>query len=332
MRAGVSVIICCYNSVLRLPETLRHLAEQNVNPSLAWEIILVDNASTDKTGEIAEALWVQLGSKNPLHIVRESKPGLSHARATGMKSAQYSAAIFCDDDNWLASNYVQDAFSILDENPNIGIVGGWCDGVFEIPLKPYLMPMLPALAVGKVNLNSQHEPETVYGAGMVIRKSCYEHIARVGGDSLLDDRTGKILVSGGDSEICFKAKLAGYRLKFDERLYFRHYMPKGRLTAGYFFRLCLKHVDPVIILNQYAFVYQQFTLPYRLFYYSFMKDYAGRFFYFVPRMLFGKHKFYSLISFLQLVKVGFLVTIKYAYFKSVYQRIVAKKRALTEAP
>lgn len=329
MAAGVSVIVCCYNSVLRLPETLKHLTLQKTQPGLAWEIIVVNNASTDTTAQTAQTLWDEFGSGIPLRVVNEPTPGLSHARAAGIRAAAYSVIVFCDDDNWLSPNYVQDAFLVLEENQNAGIVGGWCEGVFEIPLKPYLVPMLPALAVGKVNLNHQSEPESVYGAGMVIRKSCYEHIVRAGGDSLLSDRTGRVLVSGGDSELCFKAKMAGYALKVDDRLYFKHYIPQERLTARYFFRLCLKHVSPVIILHQYAFVFRG-SRSYGEFLRSFTKDYAGRFLYFLPRMFFGKHKFYSLISFLQLIKVMFLVTVKYTYFKRYYQRILEKKMALAQ--
>lgn len=329
MTEGVSVIVCCYNSATRLPETLRHLALQKLTSPVLWEVIVVDNASTDNTATIARSHWVSMEQPARLTVIEESKPGLSHARAAGMEAASYSIAIFCDDDNWMADTYVQEAYTVMSRHPEAGIAGGWCEGVYEIPLKEYLKPMLPALAIGRQNFDSHQELETVYGAGMVIRKSCYEYITRTGGDSLLDDRKGNVLASGGDSEICFKARLAGYALLFNENLYFRHYMPAGRLTASYFFRLCLKHVSPVIVLSQYAFIYHQGVKSYGSFYRSFMADYVKRFFYFAPRMVLGKHKFYSLISFLQLVKVSALVTFNYSYFKIFYLRIAEKKKALS---
>jgi glycosyltransferase involved in cell wall biosynthesis len=328
MAEGVSVIICCYNSASRIPETLRHLGLQKTTQSVLWEVILVDNASTDNTAAAACSYWANLNQPVKFSIVQEPKPGLSHARAAGIAAASYSIAIFCDDDNWMADNYVEEAYAVMSQHPDVGIAGGWCEGVYEVPLKPYLQAMLPALAIGRQNFDSQHELESVYGAGMVIRKSCYDYITLAGGDSLLDDRKGKVLASGGDSEICFKAKLAGYSLFFDEHLYFRHYMPAGRLSASYFFKLCLKHVSPVIVLNQYAFVYRKGVKSYNAFYRSFMLDYVKRFFYFAPRMILGKHKFYSLISFLQVIKVSALVTFRYSYFKDFYVRIAQKKKAL----
>jgi GT2 family glycosyltransferase len=46
--AGVSVVVCCHNSASRLPTTLHHLAAQEVPRDLGWEVIVVDNASTDR--------------------------------------------------------------------------------------------------------------------------------------------------------------------------------------------------------------------------------------------------------------------------------------------
>ena len=328
MAQGVSVIICCYNSVSRITETLRHLALQKTTRPFLWEVILVDNASTDDIADVAQCYWASWNQPVKLSIIQEPKQGLSHARAAGIAAASYSIAVFCDDDNWMADNYVEEAYALMSRHPEVGIAGGWCEGVYEIPLKQYLQAMLPALAIGRQNFDRQHEVESVYGAGMVIRKSCYEYITQAGGDFLLDDRKGKVLASGGDSEICYKAKLAGYKLVFDEHLYFRHYMPAGRLSASYFFRLCLKHVSPVIVLNQYSFIYRNGVRSYSSFYRSFFLDYAKLFFYFFPRIMLGKHKFYSLISFLQIIKASALVTFRYAYFENFYLRILQKKKAL----
>src|SRR6202035_5061082 len=87
---GVSVIICCYNSVDRLPQTLKHLANQNVPDGLSLEILLVDNASTDHTAERALEIWNQLlpGSMI-LRVIQEPKPGQQFARISGAKAAKY---------------------------------------------------------------------------------------------------------------------------------------------------------------------------------------------------------------------------------------------------
>jgi glycosyltransferase involved in cell wall biosynthesis len=113
---GISVIICCYNSSLRLPKTLEYLSNQATGNLFPWEIILVDNNSSDNTSVIATNFWASLDIDVPLIIVEESKPGLIYARNTGINKANYDFLIFCDDDNWLNKNYLCNVYKILNNN------------------------------------------------------------------------------------------------------------------------------------------------------------------------------------------------------------------------
>ena len=88
------MIICCYNSATRLPQTLKHLAEQQVPQDLNWEVIVVDNNSTDHTAEVAKDLWVQYGSPVNLKVVPEWNPGLSNARKKGVYEAKGEIIMF----------------------------------------------------------------------------------------------------------------------------------------------------------------------------------------------------------------------------------------------
>src|SRR5689334_12658871 len=110
---GVSVILCCYNSATRLPQTFAHLAAQSIRREFPWEIVLVDNASTDNTKDAASDLWRKFNHPAPLKIVDQPIPGLSYARAKGVEVSQYDVIIFCDDDNWLHPDYMYEAYSII---------------------------------------------------------------------------------------------------------------------------------------------------------------------------------------------------------------------------
>src|SRR5687767_6070519 len=151
---GVSVIICCYNSASRISETLRHLANQNVPSGIHWEVILVDNGSTDNTQEVAQNFWIVECSSVPLKIVREEKPGLSHARERGITESRYDIIIFCDDDNLLCDTYIQRASYVMASDNRIGIAGGWCEARVQESFDDWVIPFLPALAVGKPNPES----------------------------------------------------------------------------------------------------------------------------------------------------------------------------------
>src|SRR5688572_20942184 len=104
--AGISVIICCYNSSQRIGETLRHLARQQFPEDFRYEVLLVDNDSTDDTTAVARAIWDKEGPAGiPLRIVEELRAGQMYARDKGVKEAAYDSIVFCDDDNWLNPDY-----------------------------------------------------------------------------------------------------------------------------------------------------------------------------------------------------------------------------------
>ena len=77
MSPGISVIICCYNSVERIEPTLQHLYAQKGLPTTEWEVILVDNASTDNTASVATGIWESFpGDKPTFKVLTEVTPGL----------------------------------------------------------------------------------------------------------------------------------------------------------------------------------------------------------------------------------------------------------------
>jgi len=207
MKPGLSAVVCCYNSEHRLPETLGHLLNQKA-AGFAWEIIVVDNASLDSTSAVAENILAEKLSSEKYKVVQESEPGLSSARKKGYQTAQYDYVLFCDDDNWLAENYFQLAFEILEQNPRIGILGGKGEAVFE-KTKPYWFDTYQInFAVGEQadSVSPLSFIETSYGAGFIVRKKIFELLDTIQFESLLSDRKGNQLMSGGDTELCIVAK------------------------------------------------------------------------------------------------------------------------------
>ena len=57
-----SIIICCFNSAKRIEPTLGHIAKQN-SSHFKFEVILVDNNSTDETQTISLNIWNSFNSK-----------------------------------------------------------------------------------------------------------------------------------------------------------------------------------------------------------------------------------------------------------------------------
>lgn len=254
---GVSVIVCCYNSASRLKETLYYLSKQDVPNGVDWEIIVVDNASVDKTREVAIYEWEQFGKPTTLKVVEELEPGLSFAREKGISVAKFCYCLFCDDDNWLREDYVKVSKNILDTHPEVGILGGYGVEVCEVPPPDWFDSVKWIYAVGKKSCKSgvlEGLDSFVAGAGCVIRLDAWNKIKEAGFKSILSDRKGKDLSCGGDMEICYAIRMAGYNIFYSEDLVFKHFLPKERLNWDYVMRSCRGSGKAYFYLEHYLYV------------------------------------------------------------------------------
>ena len=235
----VSVVICCHNSSARLGPTLEHLLRQDVPPDLAWEVVVVDNASTDETGPVARALWPD-GAPAPLRVVSEPKPGLIHARRRGLSEARYEIVSFLDDDNWAAADWVRRVAEIMAADPRVGACGGRTEAVTEITPPPWFTNYAAWFAVGRQGEDVGDitwRRGRLWGAGLTLRKKAWNDLTENGFEPTLSGRTGKKMTAGEDTEICYALRLAGWRLWYSEELVLRHFIPAERLTIAYLTRL-----------------------------------------------------------------------------------------------
>lgn len=254
IRYGVSIVVCTYNGAERLPKTIRHIAELRVPAHIKWEFIIVNNASNDNTRDMAEMLWEKYNSPAPLFIVDEPNPGLSYARSAGFDAANYEFILMCDDDNWLAPEYLRVVYEVMVANPDIGALGGHGELVYEED-PPEWVKAFPIFAAGaQAPRSGTVKRNTLYGAGCVIRKSAHDLLIRAGFRSLLTDRLGKELSSGGDYELCYALVMAGYEIWYDERLKFRHYIPKDRFTEAYYLQYLKESSKCFEVLEPYKII------------------------------------------------------------------------------
>jgi len=257
---GVSLIICCYNSASRLPETLRYIAHQEVGSDIIWELIIVNNASTDNTVSVAKTEWEKYSCNTPFKIVDQPISGLSSARKKGIETSKHDYILFCDDDNWLDKNYVNIAFETMELHPKAGIIAGQTKGHFEIP-KPFWFDSVaqsyvvekPMPASGYLHSGREY----LAGAGMLIRKELINSMQSVGFEPILTGRLGKSLMSGEDYELCLVANYLGFRIYFEEKLNLIHFMSKERLNWDYFIKMTtVGHAIPEVIYDLYRFGYK----------------------------------------------------------------------------
>lgn len=225
---GVSVVICCYNSEGIIKETLDYLQKQETK--VKWEVVLVNNASTDQTSRVALQKW-GLNPVTSLEIVNEPEPGLSFARQAGVTKAKYDVISFIDDDNMVPENWIETVAPYF-QDKQIGVLGVNIVGRFDkVPPSWYEKHKL-AFATGELYDFSGDVTAhgCVFGAGMSIRKDIFDTLKAKKWEAQLKDRVGLIQSSGGDTELCMAAKLLGYKIYYDRELVIQHYVKGDRLS------------------------------------------------------------------------------------------------------
>lgn len=116
----LSVVLSTYNRAQVLPRALASLLDQD-HDSARYEIVVVDNNSTDGTRQTVESL----AAKAPnLRYVFEPKQGLSHARNTGILAARAPLIGFTDDDVRVSRDWVSTIVRLFTEHPEAACVGG----------------------------------------------------------------------------------------------------------------------------------------------------------------------------------------------------------------
>lgn len=248
----VSIIICCYNSETRLERTLEAISLQETK--LKWEVLIIDNNSTDKTVEVATNFWNKLNHESSLEVFFEKEPGLSHARKCGVNNSKGELIIFCDDDNHLNPNYVKNAYSIMASDNNLGALCGKNTPKFMGPQDTIINSFIEAYACGELYSESTYltGKSSPWGAGLVVRskfmKTLYNELNF---SSILSDRKGNALSSGGDTEFCYLLKLAGYTWRYDTSLHLFHELPSNRLTYNYLKKLRYSQGKALVSIDWY---------------------------------------------------------------------------------
>ena len=246
-----SVAICTYNNARLLRWTLEGFTRLDVPAGLTWELVVVDNNSTDDTRPAAEAFAGRL----PLRYVFEPVQGLSAARRRALAETAAEWLAFVDDDCLLDPGWLREAVTFSQESARIGAVGGRVRLLWEMePDK-----LARRLEVSLARQDHGDEPRRLptegfthlVGAGLVVRRSA---LAACGWPDCgqLSDRRGRSLDSGGDSEMVLRIRNAGYELWYNPAMELRHWIPLRRTTLRYLCRLMRGMGQSQVFLDRLA--------------------------------------------------------------------------------
>jgi len=252
-------VICCYNSESTIGIVLARLALQEATGGFDWEVIVVDNASRDRTAEVARGAWTR--GEIPFRVVYEGEPGLSNARRKGLAEAVHPVIVFVDDDNLLDKGYLSLAHRIMTEHPDVGLAGGLGIPVAPVELPWWFEENKAAYAVGPQAAEAGYAPDSrtyLHGAGLVMRKEGWEWLISRGFGFILSGRKGQALTSGEDMELTYAFRFAGYRLWYDPGLQYEHIIPENRLRWDYLVKLAGEFGKSAVVLDLYQVRHRKF--------------------------------------------------------------------------
>ncbi|MGA9061100.1 MAG: glycosyltransferase [Terracidiphilus sp.] len=227
----ITVILCTYNRCRCLAKALESLAAQVVPTSVQWEVLVVDNNSTDQTQEVVE----EFSGRQPdrFRYLLETRQGKSYALNAGIRESRSEILAFTDDDAIAEPDWLWNLTSNLHDGEWAGS-GGRIIPIWARPLPSWLSPDDPHTMGSFVAFDAGMEAGALnrppYGANMAFRREAFE---RYGGFRTDLGRSAGDLQGREDIEFAGRLLARGERLRYEPGAVVRHPTPEYRMEKAY---------------------------------------------------------------------------------------------------
>jgi glycosyltransferase involved in cell wall biosynthesis len=236
-----SVVIPTFNRAPLLDATLASL--ERLQPARSWEVIVVDNNSTDDTKAVVDRR--ARGAWFPIRYLLETRQGRSSALNAGIAAARGAAIAMTDDDVQVADGWLDavcDALLSPDAAAeNIRYAGGPVEPMWEIP-PPGWLDLTRGDLWGTIAIQDHGSHEFLYedarkvplGANMAAERSLFDEAGLFRGD--LGRSAGGTILGQEVPEWLMRVRAVGGRGRYVPAMRVRHHIPAARLTRRYFRR------------------------------------------------------------------------------------------------
>jgi GT2 family glycosyltransferase len=218
----VTVIFSSYNGARRLRRTLDSLVAQDL-PADRWELIAVDNNSSDDTFEVL----MDYSDRLPIIALKHPVPGKSGALNAALEIAQGELVVFTDDDIEADPKWLAALVACAETQPEYGIFGGrimpdWERDPGDAPFLEWI-PMGSTFAVVDEPESGPCDPTKVWGPNTSIRRTFLGPETRYRED--IGPVPGDLFAMGEDSEIVLRLASRGARTYRCADAVIRHFVP-----------------------------------------------------------------------------------------------------------
>ncbi len=238
LTSDFTVVIATYNGANRISAVLDRLRCQIGIDDIVWEIIVVDNNSTDNTRAVIQQYQANWLPTVPLRYEFEPRQGAGFARHHGTKVAHSPLVGYLDDDNWPWINWVRSAYHFAQQRPEVGAFGSRIYGKFTSPPPAHFERIASFLALTDRGPESiPYRPEAKIlppGAGLVVRRQAW--LDNVPEERTLAEKFGE-REAGEDLEVVLRIQRAGWPIWYNAKMRMHHEIPGSRLTRTYLVKL-----------------------------------------------------------------------------------------------
>jgi len=250
---SISFIVFTYNSSDIIHRNLMHIQKALGFFKTDYELILVDNNSSDNTLEIVKEFTLETNFY--IKIIQNKIQGLSFSRREGVKFASKEFVCFIDDDNFISENWIETLCEIIiKQNPDV--IGCRTIGISDLSFPSWWEKYKGIYACGArfketgFITNPLHK---FWGAGLTVRTK-FVKMALLKMDLICTGRIGNVQMSGEDTEINYRLRLLGATFYNSNELYLQHYMRQGRLTKKHLRKTRIGNANGAINLDAYRFL------------------------------------------------------------------------------
>lgn len=235
MSIDFTVAIPTYNGASRLPKLLEKLRQQTDLDQISWEIIVVDNNSSDNTIQVVQDYQENWLLGVPLTYILEPQQGAAYARLRAVQAAQGEFIGFLDDDNLPNPDWIAQAYSFAQEHPQAGAFSGQIHGDFEVEPPENFQRIQAFLAIREHGSTPhQFEPQNLRlppAASLVVRKKAW--CETVPSRPTLTGKLPGVMIQGDDYEPLLYMYKAGWEIWYHPDLHTYHQIPHWRLEREY---------------------------------------------------------------------------------------------------
>lgn len=220
----ITVVICTYNRCCVLPTALQSVCEQPIENG-SYEIIVVDNNSTDNTPDVIQGFCERYSN---LRYIKEPLQGLSHARNCGWRNANGTYVLYLDDDGRASEKWLSIAKEII-ETIYPAVFGGPYFAFYNTPKPKWFRDAYGSHTLGDIQFLDRGY---LSGGNIAFRRSILADLNGFDGDLGM---CAKRMAYGEETAVIARIRdtMPSELIYYDPSFYIYHLVTARKMTLTY---------------------------------------------------------------------------------------------------